>query len=66
MVISDDTKAQKKAMVEAELHDAICALKRPNRVLAGKSLVEAAERRLFRGPTFIQSKYGDSGQEGYC
>jgi len=53
---SDDLKAKKKAMVEAELQDAISALKKPNRELAGKAMVEAAERRLFAGPTYIRSK----------
>ncbi|CAK7268085.1 hypothetical protein SEPCBS57363_002917 [Sporothrix epigloea] len=39
--------ARKKALVDAELQDAIDALKKPNRVLAGRATVEAAERRLF-------------------
>ena len=52
-----EQKARKKAMVEAELSDAISALKKPNRVLAGKILVEETERRLFGGPTYVQSTY---------
>ncbi|SPQ18863.1 8f4586e2-0664-49bf-884a-de2f2ffa8fd7 [Thermothielavioides terrestris] len=40
-----DLKAQKKARVEAELKDAISALKKPNRTLAVKDFVEAAETR---------------------
>ena len=40
-----NTKAKKQAMIEAELRDAISALKRPNRELAGKSMVETAEKR---------------------
>lgn len=39
--------ARKKALVDAELQDAIDALKKPNRVLAGRATAEAAERRLF-------------------
>jgi hypothetical protein len=35
----------KKANIEAELKDAISALKRPNRQLAGQLLVETAEKR---------------------
>ncbi|KAK2073000.1 hypothetical protein P8C59_007314 [Phyllachora maydis] len=46
---SKDCKADKKALVEAELKDAISALKRPNRALAGKEIVEDAERRLITG-----------------
>ncbi|KAM7209306.1 DNA replication regulator SLD3 domain containing protein [Naviculisporaceae sp. PSN 640] len=38
-------KAQKAALVEAELKDAISALKKPNRVLAVKDFVDAAEKR---------------------
>ena len=41
----EDTKAQKQALVDAELQDAISALRKPNRGLAGKALVEAAEKR---------------------
>lgn len=42
----DDSKAQKKAKVEADLKDAISALKKPNRQLAGKAIVEEAEKRI--------------------
>lgn len=38
-------KAQKAAHVEAELRDAISALKKPNRALAVKEFVDAAEKR---------------------
>jgi hypothetical protein len=41
----EDAKARKKAMVEAELKDAISALRKPNRDVVGKALAEAAERR---------------------
>ncbi|TVY87236.1 hypothetical protein LAWI1_G007601 [Lachnellula willkommii] len=40
-----NAKAKKKASIEAELKQAISALKRPNRELAGKDLVETAEKR---------------------
>ncbi|KAL8387801.1 hypothetical protein RB595_009664 [Gaeumannomyces hyphopodioides] len=49
----EDARAKKKALVEAELQDAISALKKPNRVLAGKVLAEESERRLFAGPTYV-------------
>lgn len=42
-------RAKKKAEVEAELKDAISALKKPNRNLAAKELVEAAEKRASVG-----------------
>ncbi|KAK3301118.1 DNA replication regulator SLD3-domain-containing protein [Chaetomium fimeti] len=44
-----DLKAQKKAQVDAELKDAISALKKPNRTLAAKDIVEAAEKRTSAG-----------------
>jgi hypothetical protein len=47
---------ERKALVEAELQWAIAALKKPNRRLAGKTIAEDAERRLFQGPTYIRSK----------
>jgi hypothetical protein len=37
----------KKANIEAELMDAISALKRPNRQLAGQSMAELAEKRVI-------------------
>ncbi|ESZ92222.1 hypothetical protein SBOR_7387 [Sclerotinia borealis F-4128] len=39
------SKAKKQAAIDAELKDAILALKKPNRELAGKALAETAERR---------------------
>ena len=51
-----DHKAQRKAQVDAELKDAISALRRPNRELAGKSIVEAAERRTSGGLSHTRSK----------
>ncbi|KAK4101685.1 hypothetical protein N658DRAFT_566671 [Parathielavia hyrcaniae] len=44
-----DMKAQKKAQVDAELKDAISALKKPNRTLAVKDIVEAADKRASAG-----------------
>jgi hypothetical protein len=44
-----DMKAQKKARVDAELKDAISALKKPNRTLAVKDFVEAADKRASAG-----------------
>lgn len=40
-----NSKAKRQAAIEAELKDAISALKKPNRELAGKALAETAERR---------------------
>ncbi|GKT40080.1 uncharacterized protein ColSpa_00261 [Colletotrichum spaethianum] len=50
----DDVKAQKKALVEAELKDAITAIRKPNRDLAGKAIVEAAEKRASGGLSSIR------------
>jgi len=41
---TDDQKARKKAQVEAELQEAISTLKRPNRAVVGKEIVEETER----------------------
>jgi DNA replication regulator SLD3 len=50
-----DMKAQKKARVDAELKDAISALKKPNRTLAVKDFVEAADKRASAGQ--LKSKF---------
>ncbi|ROT36952.1 hypothetical protein SODALDRAFT_335169 [Sodiomyces alkalinus F11] len=51
----DNPRAQKKAMVEAELKNAIDAIRKPNRVLVGKAIVEeAAERRTSGGLSHIK------------
>ncbi|KAE9376907.1 hypothetical protein N431DRAFT_480052 [Stipitochalara longipes BDJ] len=42
---SGNTKAKRQAIIEAELKDAISALKKPNRELAGKLQVDTAEKR---------------------
>jgi hypothetical protein len=38
-------KAKRQAIIDAELRDAISALKKPNRELAGKAIAETAEKR---------------------
>jgi DNA replication regulator SLD3 len=53
-----DLKAQKKAQVDAELKDAISALKKPNRTLAAKDIVEAAEKRTSAGQ--LKSEFPNS------
>ncbi|KAK0128839.1 hypothetical protein ONS95_000787 [Cadophora gregata] len=40
-----NAKAKKQAVIDAELKEAISALKKPNRELAGKALAETAEKR---------------------
>lgn len=42
----EDTKALKQAKMEAELQEAISAIKKPNRQMAGKVIVEEAEKRV--------------------
>lgn len=41
----EDSKAQKKAKTEADLKEAISALKKPNRQLVGMAIAEEAEKR---------------------
>ena len=53
----DDVKAKKKALVDAELQNAISALKKPNRQLAGKAIVEEAEKRTSLSMSQIKSEY---------
>ncbi|EAA34929.1 hypothetical protein GE21DRAFT_1103 [Neurospora crassa] len=53
---SEDTKAKKKARLEAELKEAISALKKPNRALAGKEIVEEAERRTAQPKSKLNKK----------
>ncbi|KAK0730481.1 DNA replication regulator SLD3-domain-containing protein [Lasiosphaeris hirsuta] len=50
-IFMEDAKAKKKAQVDAELKDAISALKKPNRALAVKEIVDEAERRKSTGVT---------------
>lgn len=42
---TEDTKSQKQAKMEAELKEAISAIKKPNRHMVGKAIVEEAEKR---------------------
>ncbi|RDW88863.1 hypothetical protein BP6252_00895 [Coleophoma cylindrospora] len=44
-LVVNSQKAKRQANIEAELKEAISALKKPNRELAGKTLVETAEHR---------------------
>ncbi|OIW34758.1 hypothetical protein CONLIGDRAFT_626807 [Coniochaeta ligniaria NRRL 30616] len=44
-VATEEQKAKKKAQLEAELKEAISALKRPNRAMVGKEIVEETEHR---------------------
>lgn len=54
--VGDDPRQKKKEAVEAELQDAISALRRPNRQLAGTAMVEAAERRTSGSLSQTRSK----------
>ncbi|KAK4201850.1 DNA replication regulator SLD3-domain-containing protein [Triangularia verruculosa] len=45
----EDHKAKKKAQVDAELKDAISALKKPNRALAVKEFADAVDKRASAG-----------------
>ncbi|KAK4168619.1 DNA replication regulator SLD3-domain-containing protein, partial [Cladorrhinum sp. PSN259] len=49
-----DIKAKKKAEVDAELKDAISALKKPNRALAVKELADAVDKRASGGITSLK------------
>ncbi|KAM0322881.1 hypothetical protein ACHAQA_009223 [Verticillium albo-atrum] len=49
MAALGDPKAQKKALVDAELRNAISVLRKPNREIASLDIVEAAERRTSGG-----------------
>lgn len=52
----DDPRQRKQEMVDAELQDAISALRRPNRQLAGAAIAEAAERRTSGSLSQTRSK----------
>jgi hypothetical protein len=45
LALEVNSKQKKKANIEAELKEAISALKKPNRELVGKDIVETAEKR---------------------
>jgi DNA replication regulator SLD3 len=55
LVNTSDTNT-KKTNIEAELQEAISALKRPNRQLAGQLIVETAEKRALSGSLSSRSK----------
>ncbi|SPN96892.1 uncharacterized protein DNG_00412 [Cephalotrichum gorgonifer] len=42
---ADEMRKKKQAILDAELHDAIATIRKPNRQLVGAATVEAAERR---------------------
>ena len=42
----EEVKATRRAQMEAELHDAISALRKPNREVVSKAMAEADERRV--------------------
>lgn len=45
----EDSKATKKALVDAQLKEAISTLRKPHRDVVSKQLVDASERRTFTG-----------------
>jgi DNA replication regulator SLD3 len=55
LINASDTNP-KKASIEAELKEAIAALKKPNRQLAGQLMVETAEKRAASGSTVSRSR----------
>ena len=60
---SEGFKANKKAMVEAELKDAISALRKPNREVVGKAMAEADKRRAGTGLAG-RSEYSPDNNQG--
>jgi DNA replication regulator SLD3 len=62
----EEAKAQKKAMVDAQLRDAINVLRRPNREQAGKSIMEAAEKRGSGGLSHTRSAYHPDPDQTLC
>jgi DNA replication regulator SLD3 len=55
--VGEDPKAKKKALLDAELKEAISALKKPNRALAVKEFVDAADKRASTGAAQLKSKF---------
>ncbi|KAI6785575.1 uncharacterized protein J7T54_005909 [Emericellopsis cladophorae] len=53
----DDPRANKKAKIDAELREAITALRKPNREVVGKALAEAAERKNSTAHSHKRPKY---------
>ncbi|TVY85370.1 hypothetical protein LSUE1_G000294 [Lachnellula suecica] len=56
LVPDPNAKAKKNASIDAALKEAISVLKRPNRELAGKELVETAEKRSLSASQSRKSK----------
>lgn len=52
----DEPKAWNKKMIEDQLHDAISAIRKPNRVLVGKAVAEEAEKRGVVANSITRSK----------
>jgi len=52
-----DDRAKKDAQVQAELKNAISALRRPNREVAGHAIMEDAERRATTTLSQLKSKF---------
>lgn len=57
----EDSKQSTKAAVDAELQDAIAALRKPNRQLAGAAMAEEAEKRVGGGLSQVRSKLASLG-----
>ncbi|KJZ80592.1 hypothetical protein HIM_00442 [Hirsutella minnesotensis 3608] len=53
---SEDARANKKALVEAELKEAISALRKPNRDVVGKAMAEADQRRVLTNASAKKKK----------
>lgn len=52
-----ENKAQKEAIVKAELQDAINSIRRPNRDVVGKDMAETTERRATTSLSQLRSKF---------
>ncbi|KFA62542.1 hypothetical protein S40285_05688 [Stachybotrys chlorohalonatus IBT 40285] len=57
----EDPKAKKRALVEAELKDAISALRKPNRDVVGKALAETAQRQAAASSSATRLKKSGRG-----
>lgn len=55
-----DAKANKRAMVDAELKDAISAVRKPNRVVVSKAMAEADERRAVTSTSLSAKSKSES------
>ena len=54
---AQEAKKQKQAEIEAKLKEAISALKRPNRTLAGKEIADVAEQRTLMAQARVRGKF---------